>query len=69
MKTILTYSLTLLVGVLLAQSPEEKGLEIEKKADLADQGFESSHCDVSFLIVHAENWKHFARKMCTKQKV
>lgn len=50
MKTILFTALVLIVGVASAQSPEERGLEIVKKADLVDQGFESTSVDLTMVM-------------------
>ncbi len=54
MKTIFTYTLTILAITLLAQTPEEKGLEIAQKADLADQGFESSSVKLTMVLTNRQ---------------
>ncbi|MFY0600213.1 MAG: outer membrane lipoprotein-sorting protein [Cyclobacteriaceae bacterium] len=38
------------VSFLFAQSPEQKGLDIAKKADLVDQGFESSSSNLTMIL-------------------
>ncbi|MBX2841726.1 MAG: outer membrane lipoprotein-sorting protein [Flammeovirgaceae bacterium] len=38
------------IGNIFAQTPEEKGLEIAKSADLADQGFESSEVKLKMIL-------------------
>lgn len=54
MKTILTLILALITATLFAQSPEEKGLEISKKADLVDQGFESSSVTLTMILTNKQ---------------
>ncbi|MEP1093692.1 MAG: outer membrane lipoprotein-sorting protein [Cyclobacteriaceae bacterium] len=54
MKTIFTYILTVLTITLFAQSAEEKGLEIAKKADLVDLGFESSSVKMTMILTNKQ---------------
>ncbi len=54
MKTILTYTLLLTGIALFAQSPEDKGLEIAKKADQVDQGFESSSVNLTMILTNKQ---------------
>jgi outer membrane lipoprotein-sorting protein len=43
-----------LAGTLLAQSPEEKGLEIAQKAEAADKGFESSKVSLKMILTNKQ---------------
>jgi outer membrane lipoprotein-sorting protein len=54
-KLMLSFVLLLtLFGALLAQSPEEKGLEIARKADEADRGFESSKVSLKMILTNKQ---------------
>ena len=41
-----------LAGVLFAQTPQEKGMEIAKAADKADEGFESSSTSLTMILTN-----------------
>ncbi|MEM0941419.1 MAG: outer membrane lipoprotein-sorting protein [Bacteroidota bacterium] len=45
--------LTISISSILAQSADQKGLQIAKQADLADQGFESAEVDLKMKLTNA----------------
>ena len=49
-KYMLVLSILTLNSMLYAQNPEQRGLEIAKKADLVDQGFESTVVDLTMIL-------------------
>ena len=68
MKRIIVITLVLLIGNLSmveAQTPEQKGLEIAKAADLADQGFGSSMSNLK-MILKNKNGQVSERDITTK---
>ena len=54
MKTILTLIIWAFAGVAFAQSPEEKGLEIAKKADEVDQGFGNYTTALTMILTNKQ---------------
>ncbi|MCG8379472.1 MAG: outer membrane lipoprotein-sorting protein, partial [Proteobacteria bacterium] len=54
MKTLITTFLAALTVVAFAQSPEDRGLEIAQKADLVDQGFESSSVKLTMILTNKQ---------------
>jgi outer membrane lipoprotein-sorting protein len=56
MKKIMILSLPLFISTVLAiaQSPEDKGLEIAQKAEAADKGFESSKVSLKMILTNKQ---------------
>jgi outer membrane lipoprotein-sorting protein len=54
MKTILTLIIWVFAGVAFAQSPEDKGLEIAKKADEVDQGFGNYTTSLTMILTNKQ---------------
>ena len=52
MKTILTLIIWAFAGVVFAQTPEEKGLKIAKKADEVDKGFVNSTTVLTMILTN-----------------
>lgn len=50
LKMVFLFGLMLLTVNVMAQSPEQKGLDIAKKADQADQGFENSTVNLTMTL-------------------
>ena len=54
MKTILTLIIWVFAGVAFAQSPEDKGLEIAKKADEVDRGFGNYTTALTMILTNKQ---------------
>lgn len=55
--TITLIMIWALGGILIAQSPQEKGLEIAIAADKADEGFESSTTSLTMILTNKQGQK------------
>ena len=53
-KIVIPFAFLFCFQVLSAQSPEEKGLEIAKKAEEADKGFESSKVSLKMILTNKQ---------------
>jgi len=64
-KSILTLTAFSIIGWALAQTPEERGLEIAKAAELADEGFGSSSVELTMTLKN-KNGQTSERTMTTR---